>query len=292
MDRLAGVNAVHEAEARSKGTCLHGVSGPCGRAVSLWDLLAPSEHLPQLQARVAVVPARSEASWGGAVRPLKKYPRTPHLFPSAAVTKDDRVLSPAQAEVFLATPLTVTEKVDGANVGISFDLETGRMLLQSRGHYLRGKDHPQFDLFKQWAWEREQELRDICGIGVLYGEWMYAEHAIWYTDLPDYFLVFGLLEGERWATRPEIEALLDGTGIYATDLVAEDVELSPEGAWELASGPSAYYNGPREGIILSVEYEDLGVMTRAKLIRPGFLQPTEAHWTKRRMKRNLLAGEA
>jgi hypothetical protein len=226
------------------------------------------------------------------MRPLKKYIRTPHLFKSAATTVDDRVLSPVQVEAFLAHPLTVTEKVDGANVGISFDLETGRMLLQSRGHYLRGGDHPQFDLFKQWAWEHEQELRHVCGIGILYGEWMYATHAIRYTDLPDYFLVFALLEGQRWATRPEIEMLLDGTGIYATDLVAEDVELSPEEAWELASGPSAYYDGPREGVVLSVEYEDLGVVARTKLVRAGFLQPGEEHWTKRRMQKNLLAGEA
>jgi hypothetical protein len=41
-----------------------------------------------------------------------------------------------------------------------------------------------------------------------------------------------------------------------------------------------------------VEYEDLGVVARAKLVRAGFLQPTEEHWTKRRMQKNLLAGEA
>jgi hypothetical protein len=225
------------------------------------------------------------------VRPIKKYIRTPHLFRSAATTVDDRVMTPAQAEFFLSQPLTVTEKVDGANTAISFDLETGRMLLQSRGHYLCGKDHPQFDLFKQWAWEHEQELRAVCGIGILYGEWMYATHAIRYTDLPDYFLVFALLEGQRWANRPEILALLAGTGLHATELVAEDVELSPEGARKLASGPSAYYDGPREGVVLSAEYEDLGIVARAKLVRAGFLQSTAAHWTKRRMQKNLLTGE-
>lgn len=220
---------------------------------------------------------------------MKKYPRTPHLFQSDAVTKDDRVLSPYKANWFLSNPLTVTEKVDGANVGISFDSETGAMLLQSRGHYLIGGDHPQFDLFKQWAWEREPVLRDVCGSGILYGEWLYATHAICYTKLPDYFLAFALLEDERWATRSELELLLEDTGISLTDLIAVDVVLTPDEAWELARGQSAYYFGPREGAVFSVEDVEDGVVARAKLVRPGFLPTSEEHWTKRRMQVNLLA---
>lgn len=223
---------------------------------------------------------------------MKKYPRTPHLFPTAAATRDDRVLTASQADQFLQHPLYVTEKLDGANVGISFDLESGLMLLQSRGHYLVGRDHPQFDFFKRWAYTHEDELRRICGLGVLYGEWLYATHAIRYAALPDYFLAFALLEGERWATRPELDTLLGGTRVQAVPLIAEDVTLDADEARTLASDQSAYYDGPREGIVLSVEYADLGVVSRAKLVRQDFACASDAHWTTRHMQKNLLAEEA
>ena len=67
---------------------------------------------------------------------ILKYPRTPHLEGSRLQPGDE-----GHEHVRLATQrdrhAVVEEKLDGANVGISFT-EGGELLLQSRGHYLGG----------------------------------------------------------------------------------------------------------------------------------------------------------
>ena len=47
--------------------------------------------------------------------------------------------------------LVVEEKCDGANSAVSF-ASNGRLLIQSRGHYLNGGYRERhYDLLKQWA---------------------------------------------------------------------------------------------------------------------------------------------
>ena len=81
--------------------------------------------------------------------------------------------------------LVVEEKMDGANCAIRFAPD-GALLLQSRGHYLAGGPRErQFDLLKAWAGRRAPALWDVLGDRyVLYGEWVYARHTIYYTALP------------------------------------------------------------------------------------------------------------
>jgi hypothetical protein len=68
-----------------------------------------------------------------------KFPRTPHLAVlSDGVIRDDKVMSASERKMFLSHELVVEEKVDGANLGISFDGEA-RVRCQNRGSYLQ---HP------------------------------------------------------------------------------------------------------------------------------------------------------
>ena len=62
-----------------------------------------------------------------------KFPSTPHLITMPGVDiRDDKVLTPAECEEFLGHELTIEEKVDGANLGISFDSDAG-IRAQNRG---------------------------------------------------------------------------------------------------------------------------------------------------------------
>ena len=65
-----------------------------------------------------------------------KYPRTPHLVGSRLQAGDEDLAALPFARV-LGHYAVIEEKVDGANVAVSFT-EEGEMLLQSRGHYLTG----------------------------------------------------------------------------------------------------------------------------------------------------------
>src|SRR5579875_3557192 len=102
---------------------------------------------------------------------IYKYPRTYHLAGSG-IQRGDEDLAVIPLRVLAGRHVVVEEKMDGANSAISFD-EDGRLLLQSRGHFLTGGPREkQFHLFKTWANRYVSELRDVLSARyVVYGEW-------------------------------------------------------------------------------------------------------------------------
>ena len=125
-----------------------------------------------------------------------KYPRTPHLEGSRLQLGDED-LSQVRFAAIKGRHLVLEEKVDGANSAISFDNE-GNLLLQSRGHYLTGGARERhYDLMKQWAnVHRDLFWNVLSSRYIMYGEWMYAKHSIYYDALPHYFLELDILDRE------------------------------------------------------------------------------------------------
>src|ERR1051326_3522624 len=125
---------------------------------------------------------------------IYKYPRTHHIEGSG-LQPGDEDLSIVPFHEFAGRYLVVEEKMDGANSAVSFAPD-GKLLLQSRGHYLLGGEREKhFDLFKAWARRYTAELWEVLtDRHVMYGEWLYARHSVFYTDLPHYFLEFDLFD--------------------------------------------------------------------------------------------------
>ena len=125
---------------------------------------------------------------------IHKYPRTRHLEGSR-VQPGDEDLEAAPFSDVAGRWLVVEEKLDGANSGIGFS-SSGALQLQSRGHYLRGGARERhFDLFKSWAQSHAGTFRELLGKRYLmYGEWLYAKHTIYYNALPHYFIEFDILD--------------------------------------------------------------------------------------------------
>lgn len=125
---------------------------------------------------------------------FRKYPRTPHLEGSRLQPGDEDLASARFAEL-RGRFLVVEEKLDGANAAISFESD-GTLRLQSRGHYLTGGPRErQFAPFKAWAatvspllWPR------LADRYVLYGEWLYAKHTVFYDALRHYFCEFDIFD--------------------------------------------------------------------------------------------------
>ena len=128
---------------------------------------------------------------------INKYPRTPHLEGSKLQVGDED-LSQIPFKSLKGKYLVIEEKIDGANVAFSFD-EDGNLLLQSRGHYLTGGYRERhYNLFKQWASIHQQDFYNVIGSRyIVYGEWMYAKHKIYYDNLPDYFMEFDVYDKEK-----------------------------------------------------------------------------------------------
>jgi hypothetical protein len=250
---------------------------------------------------------------------IRKYPRTRHLEGSGLQADDDPATA-AWSEL-AAQDLVVAEKLDGANCGISFDSDR-RIRLQSRGHYLTGGPRErQFDLLKSWASRHANTLWEILGHRyILYGEWLYGKHSIFYTDLPHYFMEFDMLDTQsnRFLTTIQRQHILANCPIIASVKVLYRGQLPALAALTKLVGHSDFIasnhrqqlveaaqaagleanpllnetdpSGLMEGLYIKIEQQD-AVQARFKYVRPGFLQTvldSGSHWMDRPLFPNRL----
>ena len=162
---------------------------------------------------------------------IYKYPRTRHLEGSRKQSGDEDLKNVAFSEIE-GKYLVLEEKVDGANCGISFD-RNGKMYLQSRGHFLNGGyGEKQFDLFKLWAGCFEEKLRALLGDRyVMYGEWLYAKHTVFYDCLPHYFMEFDIFdkaEQKFFSTRKRRDLLQNAPFVHSVRVLSEGYYANPE----------------------------------------------------------------
>ena len=173
------------------------------------------------------------ATGGDDTPALFKFPRTRHLFDAGGhgVSRDDLLMDRTEADAFYSkrggrqTVVTVEEKVDGANLGISISPSDYRIMVQNRAHYVNSQTHKQFALLDQWLDEHSAALFDVIEPGrhVLFGEWLYAKHSIHYTRLPGYFLAFDIYDRKagRFLSRRARNRRLESSGIPTVRLIAE-----------------------------------------------------------------------
>jgi hypothetical protein len=214
--------------------------------------------------------------------------------------------------------LVIEEKVDGANAAISFGSH-GELHLQSRGHFLVGGARERhFALFKTWAHRHRaalfEQLRDRF---VLYGEWLFAKHTVFYDALPHYFLEFDVLERETgdFLSTPRRRVLLRETPVRSVPVLAEgelgdpDARVRPSlfksERWRDALRESARAEGLHvdrvvmqtdpsdlaEGLYIKAEDDDR-VLGRYKYVRASFLTSvldSGSHWLARPIVPNRLA---
>ena len=251
---------------------------------------------------------------------IHKYPRTPHIEGSR-LQPGDEDLSQIPFSNIAGQHLVIEEKCDGANSAISFD-EDGALLLQSRGHYLTGGYRERhYNLMKQWAMVRKDAFYEVLGTRyIMYGEWMYAKHTIYYDALPHYFLEFDILDRETgiFLDTPSRHAMLKdlpvvsvpvlGTGTYRSkedmlkllgqsnyvtghqreSLYQEAVKLGLDGQ---RNCDETELSGLMEGLYIKIE-ENGQVMDRMKYVRAAFLQSvdfSETHWIDKPIIPNQLA---
>lgn len=156
--------------------------------------------------------------------PLRKYPRTRHIEGSR-LQPGDEDLSQVPFSELKGKHLVIEEKVDGAQVGISFTSD-GELLLQSRGHYLVGgsANEAQYGIVKAWATTYRSLLWEILGSRyVMYGEGMQKKHTVFYDALPHYFLEFDVLDTEtdRFLSTKMRRILFHGTPVVSVPVLFE-----------------------------------------------------------------------
>ncbi|GAA2440061.1 RNA ligase family protein [Actinomadura vinacea] len=251
---------------------------------------------------------------------LHKYPRTRHIEGSRFQTGDHDLAAVPFRDV-AGRYLVVEEKLDGANCGISFTAG-GELRLQSRGHFLTGGPRERhFAPLKAWAATVQHALWPRLGDRyVMYGEWLYAKHTMFYDALPHYFCEFDVLD-QRDGTFLSTERrrdLLQGTPVVSVPVLHEGrldglrslVALAGPSTcrtarWRDALREAAAGGGAdpgrvaaetdaaeeMEGLYIKVE-EDGRTVDRLKWVRPSFLNAildSGTHWLDRPIVANGLA---
>lgn len=248
-----------------------------------------------------------------------KYPRTPHLQGSRLQSGDEDLSQRRFAEI-AGRHVVLEEKIDGANSAISFS-DDGELRLQSRGHFLTGGNREKhYDLLKQWAAVQRDKLNAVLGSRyIMYGEWMYAKHSIYYDLLPHYFMEFDVLDREsgRFLDTPSRRELLKDLPISSVPVLAAGTFTDREDILRYL-GDSNYISANHmerlraeaeqmgldadqilretdasrtmEGIYIKVE-ENGEVVDRMKFVRRSFLQTVETSqtaWLNRPIVPNLI----
>jgi hypothetical protein len=218
-----------------------------------------------------------------------KFPQTFHLvWLGDATLREDKLLTPEERRDFLSSPIVVEEKIDGANLGLSFD-SNGNLRFQNRGTWLVGRFSGQWEQLRYWADSHQSALRDVLPENhVLFGEWCYAVHSIRYDCLPDWFVGFDVYDSQIhrfWSTRRR-DALLKDAGISKTPRIAEGV-FNTRQLRHMLKEPSAFGGSPREGLYLRLE-NNIWLEGRAKLVSPAFSQQIAEHWTKKPTEINAI----
>ena len=254
---------------------------------------------------------------------LIKYPRTRHLQGSR-LQEGDEGLGQIPFSEILGKYIVIEEKIDGANSAISFNGK-GELLLQSRGHYLGeggGKSERHYNLMKQWASSNSDLFYSVLSDRyIMYGEWMYAKHTVFYDALPDYFMEFDIFDRERgiFLDTDSRRTLTDKIGIiHSVPVLSRGVFASKEEILTLMGNSNfiteAHIDTLRmlakgqgldverqiretdpsllmEGLYIKVE-ADGEVKQRMKFVRNTFIQCVNAsgsHWQQRPIIPNQLS---
>ena len=248
-----------------------------------------------------------------------KYPRTRHIEGSK-LQKGDEDLTQISFNKIKGKYIVIEEKVDGANSAISFN-SNKELLLQSRGHFLTGGYRERhYNFFKMWANAHKEELYEVIKDRyIIYGEWLYAKHSIYYDNLPHYFLEFDIFDKVEkvFLDTDRRNELLKDLPIYSAKVLArgkynkiEDIlkylqnsnyitdnhlENLKEEAIKQNVDPEVQLRQTdnsklMEGLYIKVE-ENGVVVDRMKYVRYGFLQTVEesdSHWLNRPIIPNKL----
>lgn len=205
--------------------------------------------------------------------------------------RGDKVLTESERDVFLTHEVTVEEKVDGANLGLSFDAH-GNIRAQNRGAYLHLPGSGQWKKLGDWLAPRTDTLFEhLSDHFILFGEWCYAQHSVFYDRLPDWFLGFDVYDkrSSRFLSSGRRDVLLREMCIAQVPVVARGHFAYPEIQKFLST--SELSDQPAEGIYLRFDQGDW-LAQRAKLVRPAFIQAVEHHWSRSAIRPNRLSLKA
>jgi hypothetical protein len=122
---------------------------------------------------------------------------------------------------------------------------------------------------------------------ILFGEWCYAQHSVFYDRLPDWFLAFDIYDqgSRRFLSSVHRDRLLEKMSLAKVPCLGCGHFSYPELKKLLSQ--SKLTDQPAEGIYLRFDQGDW-LERRTKLVRSTFIQSVEQHWSRSAIRPNQL----
>lgn len=157
----------------------------------------------------------------------------------------------------------------------------------------------QYDVFRGWVYERMDELFGVLGRRryVLFGEWLWCQHAVHYARLPSFFLAFDLFDiaQRRFLSYDRMVQVLDGripvvpllwtSSSPSASSRSKFEELKKFVGQDMAKRTSAHGTEAMEGVYVRIEQAGW-VKERFKMRRKTFSAGREGFTTN--IKNNSL----
>ena len=213
-----------------------------------------------------------------------KYPRTFHLPWSPGGTSDDKIA--IDISTLLNVPIVISEKCDGSNTCME------RKKCFARSH-AGAPSHSSFDQFKALHASLKRHIND--GLQ-LFGEYVFARHSIEYSELPGYFLLFGLrdLELNEWTSWEDVKMWANALCIPTVPVLYSGTvhsEKELRQLTELLMKQPSDCGGIREGVVvrLASEFADEDFSKSVmKVVRANHVDPNNDHWLHQEIVKNKL----
>ena len=207
---------------------------------------------------------------------LIKFGRIAHVSGSNLVDTDDFWAEPECERDLLTHIILVQEKLDGLNIGFSYD-----------GKKIRARDKKDYidtnsQIYKkipEWMSLYSEDLNFLCdGEHTVFGEWMYWKHQRAYNDLPSFFVVHDILDEfeDKFMSTKDVDDLIGATSLSYNKPFFKGRIDSVKELPELVT-KSQYGEEQMEGLIVRVDSENFNQI-RAKYVTPEFAKNISEHW--------------
>lgn len=151
--------------------------------------------------------------------------------------KKKKCLAEVEVKELLSGHTIFEEKVDGGVVGIAWD---GEKHLAIGKHSMINYDDnsKKFYGFNSWIYEHYEKIEKIPLGHIIYGEWLRAQHNIFYDKLSDYFLAFDIWDGNRFLDLYNRSEFLNKLGFAEVPFIYSGDDLDVEDILCVADGLS------------------------------------------------------
>lgn len=226
---------------------------------------------------------------------LPEFPRTQHLPYKPNLQTGDMTCTDKEAlVVFESSRVSVEEKVDGSNCGMS--IIKGDPAVRNHNHIIhkgfKGKTPAKLQFATVWNWWHEHQnlFRNLSEAGPfsIYGEWCVAQHGMEYDMLPSWFITHSLFDydSQRWVDSQMARSVMLDCGFTPVPLLYWGQVPSYQELEALANGRSPLtHDGVREGVYVTVS-DRRWITHRYKMVREGFVQGEK--WSETVLNKNKL----